>query len=159
MFARFRVPAFVGVALAICFASGCDGGGAKRTALYQQLIGTWEIQRLKLDGTTISLSDETVRLEFLSQDGGRSYRLTRIAQGDTSTVTGAVGIPESNVLSMTGSFSLVWRFDFEEPDDLSDSVQFRLARASEGSSESFLNAIGLSGRARTIVMDLVRTAD
>jgi hypothetical protein len=159
MFARLRVPAFVGIALAICFASGCDGGGAKRTALYQQLVGTWEIQRMQLDGTTISFSDETVRLEFLSQDEGRSYRLTRAARGDTSTVTGAVGIPESNVLRMTGDFSLVWRFDFEEPDDLSDSVRFRLARASEGSSESFLDAIGLNGRARSIVMDLVRTPE
>ena len=154
MVARFRELVLVGVALATVFAGGCDSGGSKRDALYNKLVGTWEIRRVQLDRSTVSFSDETLQLEFLTRDDGRSYRLTRTVPGDTSTVTGAISVPESNVLSMTGEFALVWRFDFNEPDDLDDSVRFRLAQASDENVEAFLNAIGLSGSAEVVTMDL-----
>jgi len=148
----------IGVVFTIFSASGCDGGGSKRDALYGNLVGVWEVQRVYLDGQrTSNFGQAEVRLEFVSQGDGRSYRLTRTVRGDTSTVRGTVQVPESNALSMTGrAFTLVWRFSFEEPDDLSDSVRFRLARAGEESTESFLSAIGLGGNAGSITMDLIR---
>jgi hypothetical protein len=116
---------------------------------------TWELQRVQLDGSSFRFTEQTVQLAIASQDDGRTYRLSRIASGDTTTVTGRVGVPRENVLSMTGEFALEWRFTFERPDDLSDSVQFRLVRATEGSVPAFLRAIGLSGGVQqTLVMDL-----
>jgi hypothetical protein len=74
---------------------------------------------------------------------------------------GAVNIPNANVLSMTEGFSrpLLWTFDFAEPNDLTTSVRFSLQSTWEGSSQAFLNAIGQSGSARSIEMDLMRERD
>jgi len=153
---EYRALLLLSLGVTLLLASGCDTG-SKRDSLYQGLVGkTWEIQRVYLDGNSIPFAEQTVQLEFLSQEGGRSFRLSRIVSADTSTVTGRVGVPQDNILSMTGSFSLVWRFTFEKPEDVGDSVQFQLRRATDGSVPSFLNAIGLSGGARSLTIDFVR---
>jgi hypothetical protein len=135
--------------------AGCDGGGAKRDAQYQRLVGTWEVRALR-QGRIVS-RDLRVRLTFRDETEGRSYRLRHVpATGDTTTVTGPVDVPGPNTLSMSGGFSrpLVWSFTFDEPDALNDTVQLSLESRWEGSAQAFLAAIGQTGTRQRIELDL-----
>jgi hypothetical protein len=136
-------------------ATGCDGAGSKQDSLYNQLTGTWQVQRVQLDGSTITLKSD-VRIEFLQQ-GGRRYQIARPAAGDT-TRRGRIDLPRSDILSMTTGFArpLLWRFDFEEPEPTSTSVRLRLESNWQGSSQAFLDAIGIGGGAQTLAVDLQR---
>lgn len=137
---------------------GCDAGASKRASQYSSLVGTWRIQRVNVIG---SLRD-TVLIEFRTEeDSGRYYRLLRPSQRNSVAAEGAIDIPNSGVLSMREGFSrpLLWTFDFEQPNELSTSVRFFLQSNWDGSSRAFLDAIGHSGSARSIEMDLVRRSD
>jgi hypothetical protein len=137
-------------------AAGCDGGGSKRSSLYQQLAGSWKVQRIYLGAGPISVAD-TARVAFLQEAGQRSYHIVRVASADT-TRSGRVAIPRSNMLSMTTGFArpLLWRFDFDEPDPTSTSVQLRLESTWRGSTAAVLEAIGVGGGAQILVVDLER---
>jgi hypothetical protein len=100
--------------------------------------------------------DVSLELTFRGGDR-RTYRLRHAPeQGDTTTVSGRVELLGENTLSMSEGFSrpLVWTFTFDEPDDLPDSVQFRLASRWTGSTQEFLSVIGRSGTSQPIEMDL-----
>jgi len=134
---------------------GCDSGGSKRAAQYQRLVGTWEVQVLRQGRITLS-RDVSATLSFRDGDR-RSYRLRHVAaSGDTNTVSGRAEVLGENTLSMSEGFSrpLVWSFTFEEPDELNDSVQFRLASRWDGSAQAFLAALGRSGTNQPVEMDL-----
>jgi hypothetical protein len=108
-----------------------------------------------------SLQD-TVQVEFFpSGDRGRYYRLRRPSQPNSVVAEGAVDVPEANVLRMTEGFSapLLWTFDFDQPNELTTSVRFYLQSRGDGSSQAFLNAIGRSGSARVLEMDLERESN
>ncbi len=143
-----------------CVVAGCDGGSSKRTSQFRNLEGAWRIQRIDLRGAELVLQD-TVQVEFFSDEGGRSYRLVRPSQQNSVTAEGAIDILNANALSMTKGFAqpLVWTFDFEKPSSLTTSVRFSLQSRWEGSVEAFLNAIGQGGTARSIEMDLVREGE
>jgi hypothetical protein len=148
------IAALLGIGIVLFLAGGCDGGGSKRDSQYQQLVGTWRIQRLDLGRGPINVQD-TVFVEFLQADDARSYRIIRAASRDT-TRTGRVYVPRSNALRMIGGFdgALLWHFDFEEPEDVSTSVRFQLQSASEESVQAFLGAIGVGGSTQALVVDL-----
>jgi len=143
----------IGVLIA---AGGCDSTGSKRESLYNQLAGTWQIQRVQLDGDGFSLEDG-VRVEFSQRDGRRAYRIVRVASRDT-TRRGEINLPRAGTLSMTTGFAqpLLWRFNFEEPETTSTSVRLRLESNWQGSSQAFLDAIGIGGGAQTLAVDLQR---
>jgi len=139
----------------LVFWGGCDGGGSKREAQYKRLVGTWEVQVLR-QGRIALARNPPVELTFQNGDR-RSYRLRyQPARGDTSTISGGVELLSQNTLSLSRGFSrpLVWSFTFDEPDELNDSVQFRLASRWEGGAQEFLAAIGRSGTSQPIEMDL-----
>lgn len=145
-----------GIGGIVFFATGCDGSGSKRDSLFQQLIGTWRIERVELDGrNTINNFEEPVRVEFLQRDDARSYRIVRGASPDPIR-SGRVDVSQRNILRMISGFNnrLVWRFTFEEPEDISTSVRFRLESALEEDVQTFLDAIGLRGSAQRLVIDL-----
>lgn len=137
-------------------AGGCDGGGSKRDSLYSQLTGTWRIQRVQL-GAEPRLLEPRVHIEFAQRDGQRTYRIVQVASADT-TREGRVDVPRSDIVSMTTGFvrPLLWRFDFDEPDPTSTSVRLRLESNWQGSSQAFLNAIGIGGGAQTLALELER---
>ena len=139
----------------LVFAAGCDSGGSKRSAQYQRLVGTWEVQVLRQGRITLS-RDVSATLSFRDGDR-RTYRLRRVAApGDTTTVSGGVELLSENTLSLSEGFSrpLVWTFTFDEPDQLNDSVRFRLASRWEGSAQAFLSAMGRSGTNQPVEIDL-----
>ncbi|MFB6249368.1 MAG: hypothetical protein ABEL97_12440 [Salinibacter sp.] len=136
--------------------AGCDGGGAKRDAQYQRLVGTWEVRTLR-QGRIAVTRDLQVRLTFREGTNGRSYRLRHVpGSGDTTTVQGSVDLLGPNTLSMSGGFPrpLVWSFTFDEPDELNDTVRFSLQSRWRGSAQAFLSAIGRSGTRQGIELDL-----
>lgn len=136
--------------------SGCDQGGSKQDSQFKRLTGDWKVQRLRVDRTTYTETD--IQIDFSDGDEGRSYQLVHSSPRDTTIIGGGVDMIDPNVLRMADGFSypLVWSFDFGEPDDLSTSVRFRLEQAREESAQAFLDAVGLSGGAQRIEMDLVR---
>jgi hypothetical protein len=140
---------------------GCDSSASKRTSQYSSLVGTWRILRVDTNIGRYPLQD-TVQVEFLpGEDRGRYYRLLRPSQRNPVVAEGGVDMPEAGVLSMTEGFPgpLLWTFDFDRPNDLTTSVRFFLQSRWDGSSQAFLNAIGRSGSARVIEMDLERESD
>jgi len=140
---------------AVVTVTGCDSGGSKRSAQYEQLIGTWEVQVLRQGRITLS-RDASVDLTFRNGEQ-RSYRLRHVSDsGDTSTVAGRAELLSENTLSLSEGFSrpMVWTFTFDEPDELSDSVRLALTSRWEGSAQAFLSAIGRSGTSQPIEMDL-----
>jgi len=139
----------------LVFWPGCDGGGSKREAQYKRLVGTWEVQVLRQGRITLS-RDASVKLTFRGGER-RSYRLRyEPARGDTNTVSGNAELLGENTLRFSQGFSrpLVWTFSFAEPDELNDSVQFRLASRWDGSAQEFLASIGRSGTNQPVEMDL-----
>lgn len=136
--------------------AGCDQGASKQDSQFQRLVGSWKVQRLRVDRSAYPERD--IRIDFSEEEEGRSYRFVYSSSGDTTIVRGGVDMIGANVVQMTDGFSypLVWIFDFGEPDDLSSSVRFRLDHARQESAQDFLDVVGLSGGAQRIEMDLVR---
>jgi hypothetical protein len=136
-------------------AGGCDSSGSKRDSLYQQLSGTWRVQEVRLRTSRINIEDPAL-VEFGQQDEQRSYHIIRSPMDTTRR--GRVSVPRSNLLSMTTGFRrpLLWSFTFDEPDPTSTSVRLRLESNWEGSSQAFLNAVGIGGGARILAIDLER---
>ena len=136
-------------------AGGCDGSGSKRDSLYQQLTGSWRIQHVQLRSSRLNIEDD-VLVEFEQQDDQRSYSIIR--SSDDTTRRGRVTVPRSNLLSMTTGFQrpLLWRFNFDEPDPTSTSARLRLESTWEGSSQAFLNAVGIGGGGQILAIDLER---
>jgi hypothetical protein len=136
--------------------AGCDGGGAKRDAQYQRLVGTWEARTLR-QGRVVVSRDLDMQLTFQEGPDGRSYRLRHVsASGDTTTVAGPASLLGPNTFSMSGGFSrpLVWAFTFEKPDELTDTVRFSLESRWAGSAQEFLSVLGRSGTRQRIELDL-----
>ncbi len=140
--------------------SGCDRGASKRDAQFTRLSTTWTVRVLRVDQTSLDLAarDLEVQFSFYEADGGRAYRLLRTRSGDTTRTRGSVEMLGENRLLMAGGAAreFVWSFTFEEPDELNDSVRFRLDRARQEDVRDFLEAMGLSGGGQRIEMDLVR---
>lgn len=148
------------VSLFTALAGGCDGGVSKRGSQYRALEGTWQLDRIDYGGSDSNVRD-TIHIEFGRRNEARYYRLLRPAREEPVLREGDVGIPDQNVLSMRGGFSgpLVWTFDFDKPNEVRTSVRFRLQSTWEGSSQEFLEAIGRSGRAQGLEIDLVHLSE
>ncbi len=152
-----RLIALAGIGSLILFAGGCDSAGSKSDSLFQQLIGTWCIDRIQLNRNEVNLeAEDAVRIEFLKQGDNRPYRIIRSASDDT-TQRGRVRIQENNVLQMTvGTGLLEWSFDFGKPEDVSESVRFQFRGDTNESVQDFLEALGVSGDAQRLQLDLER---
>ena len=61
-----------------------------------------------------------------------------------------------NTLRFSSGFSypLVWTFDFDEPDELSDTVRFYLETTRDGRAQEFMRVIGFGGTSQRVEMDL-----
>jgi len=150
---RWGLPAL----LLLAFALGCDGGGSKREAQYERLVGTWTLIDLQQGGFPWEEDELKAQLTFRDGEAGRTYRLRHVAApGDTTTVEGSVDLLSNNALSMSEGFSrpLVWTFTFDEPLVFNDSVRFTLQSRWGGAPQAFLSALGLSGTRQPLEMDL-----
>lgn len=137
--------------------ASCDGGGTKQASQARQLSGEWQdADDVIVDNSAYS---RDVLFDIEEGTGQKSYRLTRVSRGDTSTVEGRLEVVASNTLRMTGEFTpspLIWTFDFDEPDPLAGSVRLTLRSARDESVEAFLGVLGISRGADRVEMDLER---
>jgi len=101
----------------------CGGAGSKRASLYQQLTGTWTIERLDGNITYTSQLEEQypqgVTVTFRGGDGGRTYRIAAPHSGDSTEVLaeGTVILQGGDGLQMAPEFGLPgpvgWTYGFE----------------------------------------------
>ena len=143
------------VALLFVVGVGCDrGGSSKRDAQYERLQGTWEV--LDVRQGRISYGEQDGELTFRDENGNRTYRLRYIDSGDTTTVEGPAEMVAGNTIRFAGGFSypLIWTFTFDEPDDLSDTVQFTLESSRDGRAQEVMSVFGINGTSQRVEMDL-----
>jgi hypothetical protein len=101
----------------------CGGAGSKRASLYQQLTGTWTIERL--DGSinyTSQLEEQYpqgVTVTFRGGDNGRTYRIATPHSEDSTAVLaeGIVILRGDDRLQMASGFGqfgpVGWTYGFE----------------------------------------------
>jgi len=101
----------------------CSGAGSKRASLYQQLTGTWTIERL---GGSINYTSQLedryprgVRITFQGGDSGGSYRIATPRSDDSTEVLaeGIVILRGDEGLQMASGFGQLgpveWTYGFE----------------------------------------------
>lgn len=146
--------------------AGCDSGGARLDSQYQTLSdGHWEVAELRVEGENLTSQLEqrydSVLLEFgEGGNGARTYQLIGARTEDTLRVRGSISLSEPNGLTMVEGFDrpVSWTWNFDQPDELSTSVRFRLPRVQAAGSAAFLNMLlpGQGwGEAQEVRLDLL----